>query len=489
MQNLSTPAESIRADTAAPYPGAGAGISLRRKIDLIFVVLTLLVLSIFVTVEIKGTRSSIREEMEASNRITTQLLTRIGDGYSRATIPLLAKFLRQTGRVRASEVVLVDDAGSVLYVSPPPTYKAGRYAPDWYTSMVAPRIAPTTIRLDGGKLQVTMNPSRAVLDSWDDLKAILISQGLLLLAADLLVLRLVGRWLAPLERISRGLREMETGQHHIRLPSLPGKELGEMGRAFNRMAHAVEENMQVRQAGADAQARLHLQRESTRLLNARIEEERAALARELHDELGQSLTAMRSIAKSLLQCPELHGESSKQAVQLLFDTAGTTYDAMHRMIPRLRPMQLDGMGLVDAVRDLVTDLQIKHPSLRIALHVAQPLPALSDGLEISAFRIIQEALTNAIRHANAAGVALQLTLQEDNLEIVVTDNGTASVTALHKNGHYGVRGMQERAESLGGSLCFATVAGGGLEVRVRLPLVDPVATGLADAALVGGTNR
>ena len=117
------------------------------------------------------------------------------------------------------------------------------------------------------------------------------------------------------------------------------------------------------------------------------------------------------------------------------------------------------------------------------------MPALSDGLEISAFRIIQEALTNAIRHANAAGVALQLTLQEDNLEIVVTDNGTASVTALHKNGHYGVRGMQERAESLGGSLCFATVAGGGLEVRVRLPLVDPVATGLADAALVGGTNR
>lgn len=462
--------------SAAVDHGTGAsGISLRRKIDLIFAVLTLLVLSIFVTVEIKDTRSSIREEMEASNRISTQLLSRVGASYNRQTLPDFARFLKQTGRIRASELRLIDDAGTQLYESPPPTYKSGRNAPDWYTALVVPRMRSTAIMLDGGSLRVDINPSRAVLDSWDDLNAIMISQGLLLLVADLLVFWLVGRWLAPLDRIVRGLREIEAGQHHIRLPDLPGKEVGEMGRAFNRMAQAVEENMQVRQAGAEAQARLVAQRESTQILNARIEDERAALARELHDELGQSLTAIRSIAKSLLQSPGIRGSKAEQAAQLLFDTAGSTSDAMHRMIPRLRPMQLDGMGLTDAVRDMVSDMQMKHPALRIVLQFEQTIPDLPDVLEISAFRIVQEALTNVVRHAGATQVRIRFSLEAGQLDIRIADNGTAVVTTLLPNGHYGVRGMQERAESLGGGVQFVSAAGGGLEVHVRLPLPQPSA--------------
>ena len=492
MINSSGSAAAAHATPAPTVDARTGGISLRRKIDCIFAVLTLLILGIFLTVEIEATRASIREEMEASKRITIQLLSRISEGYDRSALAQLANFLRQTGRVRSSEVMLIDAAGAVLYRSPPSTYKIGRNAPDWYTGMVAPPSAAVAIALDGGKLLVTMNPSRSVLDSWDDLKAVLISQGLLLLAADLLVFWLVGRWLAPLERISCGLRQMEAGQHHIRLPALPGKEVGEMGRAFNRMAQAVEENLQVRQASLEAQARLRNQRETSRLLNERIEDERAALARELHDELGQSLTAMRSIAKSLLLSPDLRGKAAEQAAQLLFDTAGTTYDAMHRMIPRLRPIQLDGMGLIDAVRDLVTDLQMQHPQLRIALTVAQsqlqPQPELSEMLEISAFRIVQEALTNVIRHAAATEVTIQCTFGTDHIEIIVTDNGNASGMPLQKSGHYGVRGMQERAESLGGSLNFSLMAGGGLEVRCRLPLIDPVAAGSTGFVMAVGAS-
>ena len=464
---------SIAPNHSAAIDASSGGISLRRKIELIFAVLTLLVLGVFLSVEVQGNRSSIREEMEASHRISTQLLGRVGASYRQPNLADFALFLKQAGRVRASEVSLIDDTGAILYNSPPPTYKAGRFAPDWYTSLVAPQIRPTVIMLDGGQLHITINPSRAVLDSWDDLKTILISQGLLLLVTDLLVFWLVGRWLSPLERILHGLRRMEAGQHNSRLPPLPGKEIGEMGRAFNHMAQAVEESMQVRQAGAEAQARLLAQRESTQILNARIEDERSALARELHDELGQSLTAIRSIAKSLLQNPQIRGSSTEPAIQLLFDTAGTTSDAMHRMIPRLRPMQLDGMGLTDAVRDLVSELQQQHPQIRIALRFMQPLPVLPDVLEISAFRIVQEALTNVVRHADASRVDLVFSLPEElqpQLEILVRDNGKAVVSALLREGHYGVRGMQERAESLDGSVRFAAGADGGLEVRVRLPL-------------------
>lgn len=482
QKTLSSPLPVVSG--AAPTPegesaGGRAGMSLRRKINLIFAVLTLLVLSIFFTVEIQASRSSIREEMEASNRISTQLLSRVGSSYNRLTMRELAKFLQQTGRVRASEVTLVDDTGTVLYASPPPTYKSGRNAPEWYTALVAPRIRPTAIYLDGGQMQVVVNPSRAVLDSWDDLKLVLISQGALFAVADLLVFWLVGRWLAPLDRILRGLRQIEAGEHHIRLPALPGKEVGEMGRAFNRMAQAVQENLEVRAAGAEAQARLVAQRESTQMLNARIEDERAALARELHDELGQSLTAMRSIAKSLTQHPDLQGRASAQAAQLLFDTAGATSDAMHRMIPRLRPMQLEGMGLTDAVRDMVSDIQLRHPELHIAL-LFEILPELPDVLEISAYRIAQEAITNVIRHAGATRVRMEFSLRDGQLAILVADNGTAVVTTLLKSGHYGVRGMQERAESLGGSVRFVSAEGGGLEVHVRLPL--PVAEPAVTAA-------
>ena len=460
---------AVHADVIAAA-NVASGLGLRRKIQLIFMVLTLLILGIFLTVEIQGNRSSIREEMEASHRISTQLLSRVGNAYTAQNIADFGTFLRQTGRVRASEVALTDNTGTLLYESPPPTYKAGRFAPDWYTVLVAPQIRPTVIMLDGGQLRIAINPSRAVLDSWDDLKTVLISQGLLLLLADVLVFWLVGRWLAPLDTIVRGLRQIEAGQHQIRLPALPGRELGAMGRAFNRMAQAVEENLQVRQAGAEAQARLLAQRESTQLLNARIEDERAALARELHDELGQSLTAIRSIAKSLMQAPELRGSGALHAAQLLFDTAGATSDAMHRMIPRLRPLQLDGMGLTDAVRDMVSELQMQHPALRIVLLFSRPLPELPDVLEISAFRIVQEALTNVIRHAGATRVELNFVLIDATLEIDISDNGNATNSSLARSGHYGVRGMQERAEALGGSVVFASQDGGGLKVLVRLPL-------------------
>jgi len=255
---------------------------------------------------------------------------------------------------------------------------------------------------------------------------------------------------------------------------LPGKEAAEMGRAFNRMAQAVEDNIQVRQASAEAQARLDAQRDFTKLLHARIEEERAALARELHDELGQSLTAIRSIAKSLTQHPDVAGGPVERHAKMLFDTAGMMSDAMHRMIPRLRPIKLEGMGLVDAIRDLLTDSQQNNPDLRFELNVSGDIPVLDDELELSAYRIVQEAVTNVIRHAKASRAQVTIAAEPGQLRLCVSDNGRGAET-LQREGHYGIRGMQERAESHGGSVLFNTSPEGGLEVSALLPLHARVA--------------
>jgi two-component system sensor histidine kinase UhpB len=448
-----------------------SGMSLRLKINLVFSLMTLLTFTVLIIVEISATRTSVREEMEASGRIATQLLGRISHFYGPEQFPELVTFLRDTGRVRANDIRLVDSAGQALYQSPPSLYKAGRDAPGWYASLVAPPQTERVIELHGARLVVKTNATRAVLDGWDNLRDILLSQFALFVLADLVVFWMVGYWLSPLEKVERGLREIEQGDHHVRLPPLPGKEAGEMGRAFNRMAQAVEENIQVRQSSAEAQARLDAQREFTMLLHARIEEERAALARELHDELGQSLTAIRSIAKSMMQHPDVAGGQLERHAQMLFDTAGNTSDAMRRMIPRLRPIQLEGMGLVDAVRDLLTETQQNHPSVKFELSVGGVLPPLDDGLELSAYRIVQEAVTNVVRHSGATRARISIAIEGTSLDLQIADNGKGAAS-LQREGHYGVRGMQERAAAYSGNVTFSKSAENGLQVSVSLPLTE-----------------
>ena len=472
MQNMTTPTRPDQLANSPQRTVSADGMSLRLKINLIFTALTLLGFMVLTLVEISATRNSVREEMEASGRIATQLLGRLSSFYARDDLSELVNFLRATGRVRANEIRLYDQNESLLYESPPSMYKAGRNAPAWYASIVAPPDNERIIQLPNARLVIATNPTRAVLDGWDNLTDILFAQVTLFVLADLLIFWLVGHWLEPLEKIQRGLRDIEHGGHEVRLPPLPGKEAAEMGRAFNRMAQAVEDNIQVRQASAEAQARLDAQREFTMLLHARIEEERAALARELHDELGQSLTAIRSIAKSLMQHPDVIGGPVERHAKMLFDTAGMTSDAMHRMIPRLRPIKLEGMGLVDAVRDLLTESQQNNPDLRFELTVSDAIPVLNDALELSAYRIVQEAVTNIIRHAHATHAQVTLGLQPGVLHLRVSDNGQGGDGAdnLKREGHYGVRGMQERAESHGGHIVFRRSAEGGLEVDVFLPL-------------------
>lgn len=470
--NSTDPARPLRAE-AAPYPPS---TSLRFQINLIFCCVSILVLAVLVVVEVVGARSSIREEMTASNRVATQLLNRITAVYADKGLEALAGFLNDTGRVRASEIRMLDDAQRVLYASPPSSYKLGRDAPAWYASLVKPESLARTIRLNGGTLTITSNPSRAVLDAWDDLQLIFLLESLVLAAANVLMLLVVSRWLAPLDQIHKALRDIQTGQHAVRLPPLPGKEAGEMGRAFNRMAQAVQDNIQVRQFSAETQTRLAAQREFTALLHQRIEEERAALARELHDELGQSLTAIRSIAKSMMQHLDGQHHPLEQSARMLFDTAGSTADALQRMIPRLRPIQLEGMGLIDALRDLIADRQITDPQLKIEAQLDVDLADLTnlpDVVELSIYRIVQEALTNVLRHAAATHVvvALRREARTDDavLRLTISDNGTGATANLRRSGHYGVRGMQERAESLGGQITFGAGPMGGLQVDVSIP--------------------
>mgnify|MGYP007053423999 CR=1 FL=1 len=188
-------------------------MSLRLKINLIFSALTILVFSILITVEVTATRNSVREEMDGASMVATQLLSRVQANTSSASLADMARFLVSVGRIRAHEIELQDEQGLVLYHSPPPVYKAGRDAPAWYSNIVTPPVTTREIQLSQGRLLVWADPSRAVLDGWDDFVPILTTVLIGFVLGNGLVFVLVGRVLRPIQQVVQGLQAL--GWHDV----------------------------------------------------------------------------------------------------------------------------------------------------------------------------------------------------------------------------------------------------------------------------------
>lgn len=445
-------------------------MSLRLQINLILTALIGFFVGVLVWQQIDSTRRSVREEVEAASRVATQLLTRVSWVYGQSGLLGMTEFLERLGRVRANEIELLDQRGDVLYRSPPSPYKAGRDAPAWFANIVSPPVHPQLIGLPNGRLVVRADPSRATLDGWDDLGRLLAVAALVFVFGNLLAYWLAGRALRPLRRVVDGLREMERGAHHTRLPDLPGKEAQLMSHAFNAMAQAVEDTIAAKKAAAEATERLAENRELTQIIQARIEEERGAIARELHDELGQSVTAIKSVGLSIAQRASGKDPDIERAARLVVDTAGQIYDVVHHMIPKLRPLALDRFGLADALDDLLGDWRLQHPQIEFSLRHDHLPEVLGEKLMTAVYRIIQESVNNALRHAQATRIAIELGVADGDLTISVQDNGRGLPVDWRTPGHYGVIGMRERAFTLGGMLELQKPEGGGLCVFARIPL-------------------
>jgi two-component system sensor histidine kinase UhpB len=444
-------------------------VSLRLQINLIIAVLMTLFIGTLVYQQVEDTRSSVREEIEGSNRVAIQLLTVVSGAYEQSGVRGMLTFLHQLGRVRANDVSLYDPAGQLVYSSPTSVYKSGRNAPAWYTQLVAPVVRPFEIGVGGGRLVIQGNSSRAVLDGWDVLTRLLWIAVIALAVINLVVFWFAGRVLQPLQIVVKGLERMEAGDYAARLPSLTTREGRLMSTTFNRAAQAVADSVADRRAADEARDRLKENRELTQMIQTHIEEERRTIARELHDELGQSITAIRSFGLIIQQSASAD-ERLNEAARLVVETAGRMYDAVHEMIPRLRPFALDSFGLGDAVGDLVASWRVRDTGMNIQLQVQEPLPQLGAEQSICAYRILQEALTNAIRHARAGQITVSVTTGSEELLVVVSDDGVGLDPGWEQRGHYGVRGMRERAVASGGSLEMSSDPGKGTQVVARLPL-------------------
>jgi two-component system sensor histidine kinase UhpB len=143
-------------------------MSLRLQINLIIAVMLVCFASLLIGLQLEDTRRSVDDEMEGANMVATQLLSRLQAVSKQTSLNDMRDFLSQLGRVRANEIELLDLNGHTVYHSPPPVYKAGRDAPEWYSHIVSPSVKTREISLAHGRLLVRADPSRAVLDGWDD---------------------------------------------------------------------------------------------------------------------------------------------------------------------------------------------------------------------------------------------------------------------------------------------------------------------------------
>jgi len=452
-------------------------MKLRTRLNLVVTGLTAVFVGVLLVEEIQNTRTSVREEIEAANGVASQLLGRLAVIYSRTGgTPVVLEFLHQLGHIRANDIILRAPSGEVLYTSPPATYKAGHEAPAWFAHLIAPHTARHIFPLPGGaQLVVQAQASRAMLDAWDDIRELLSVAIIMLVAVNALAFWSVERALAPFPAIANGLRRIQHGELTYRLPPLPGTEASEIGAAFNRMAQAVEDNVQAERKAREAETRLEERRELSLLVEQRVEEERRLIAHELHDEFGQSVTAIRSLALAI--ATQSKEPQMSDTARLISAEAARLYDAMHGLIPRLMPVSLDTLGLAETLENLVRDWQRRNPAITLTLR--HNLPAdLGPSVTLAAYRVVQEGLINALRHSQAKNIDINLEGRSgagdgtQRMIVTVTDDGVGLPAGnWSRPGHFGLRGLTERVEHLGGELTVANREPHGVSLTAEIPLV------------------
>jgi two-component system sensor histidine kinase UhpB len=373
--------------------------------------------------------------------------------------------------VRSNDLTLLDTQGSELYRSPPSPYKAGRDAPEWFAALVAPQPSVQAFDFPGGKIEVRSNASRAVLDAWDGMLQLAGAALALLLLANAAVFWLVGRATRPFGKIVAALERVQGGRFDTTLGPLPGREAAAIGSAFNRMVGELNTHIETERRAARAEAQLHDSRELTRWLDQHVEQERRLIARELHDELGQSVTAMRSLARSIEQRVASHDAQSAEAARVIADESSRLYDAMHGIIPRLAPLVLDNFGLVEALNDLVERTRRSHAGVTIETQLDLGTAPLHPELALTLYRAAQEGITNALQHGQAQQIHLALRSDANEVTLELADQGNGlPAEGWRRPGHYGLRWLDERVQSLNGELRVQANTPRGTRLSVRVPL-------------------
>lgn len=447
-------------------------MSLRLRLNLLITLILLLFMTAVGMILLKGAKTSIQESVEAATHVTTQLLDTVilssnqnlEWGY---THDVLGRFLKELGHVRSNEIYLYDSHRQPIYQSPPSKYRAREAPPQWFHDMLDPKEESVSRHIRYGRLEVRPDPGGAIRESWVKMRGLFwIGLGFFI-ALNLAVYWMLGRLLRPLQPILDTINQMEQGDLTARLPKFNLPEFEKIGHSLNRMAESLA-----------VERELEENRQLTHVIQQHIEEERRSLARELHDGLGQYVTAIKTFAVAIAtqtkkKAPEVH-----TSAQTIVESANHIYDGMHNIIRQLRPGSLDNLGLEETLKDLVRDMQEKYAEQVITLTLSGKLNDLGETLNINIYRIVQESINNAIKHAKATELTIDLLVAyNDSLQLTIKDNGQGmDIDAVDQTNHFGLLGMRERVQGFHGTFGINSALGQGTIININIPQATKVGT-------------
>jgi two-component system, NarL family, sensor histidine kinase UhpB len=446
-------------------------MSLRFRVNLAISLIGFACVAVMTYVLIDYKRRSIGQEIEAGTRVSIQLLQSIMlspvfSSESPDELASLTDYLRSVGRIRANEVRLYDGDNTLIYESPPSEYKQGRWAPEWFNSLVAPDTGEIRLLLAEGSILVTPDSSRSVLDAWDELLRFALLFLIFFVLLNIAVFRVMGRTLQPLKDIVVAMSEMEQGKYSVRLTSYDLPEFNAIGQTFNSMAASLE-------TALTTERELQQNRKLTRLIQVKLEEERRSIARELHDELGQCVTAIKTIGTAIANRHDGNPDETRKNARTIVEVASHIYDVVHSMIRQLRPSALDHLGLSDAISELISQYQRQHPQLIAELRLGEGLNAFDENFNIAVYRVVQESLTNVVKHAEASRVTVALSMSGEDtelLEIRVHDDGKGLGAGYSEGQRFGMLGIRERVQAFGGDVRYQSRPDGGTLMVAVLPV-------------------
>jgi two-component system sensor histidine kinase UhpB len=348
---------------------------------------------------------------------------------------------------------------------------------------------PTVTTTNVGIVRVTMSPTYLLGKQARRFRIELAIAALALAASGVLAFVLARSLAVPLQEAIRALRAIRGGDYKVQLPVSTGGEVGDLQGSIGEMALALDLSKQdlenkvadrTRDLLASRNEALRADADKRKLIhkvNSIVEDERKSIAIEIHDELNASLIAARlesqsimALAAKLAPAPEVDDirAKSQSITKLTLDL----YASGRRLVRRLRPEVLEMLGLHGAVEEMLRHYD-SGSGCRFTFHSEGDFSRLGHDLAISAYRIVQEALSNVMKHADADHAQVSLVLDGDVLRIAVADDG-AGFDPVQASEGIGIIGMRERVHALHGTIAVHATPGAGTEVAIVLPVARAI---------------
>ncbi len=438
-------------------------MSLGARLNILITVLFVLIFFGASAIVIHNAKAAVKQETESSARYTIQLIEALFKSTEVSNRPELQKRLLDNLARHGSSRHLQISIRPISEDSRQKNTKAeiNSSAPDWFAGLVNTESDNFEKRVvfpgrPDVEIVVYADPAAEITEAWYETRSMLFFLILFITLANILLYFTLRRYLKPVESILTGLERIEHGDYHSRLPAYELPELTRISDKFNHMADVLlasrQENLRL------AQKNLLIQ-----------EDERRHLAQELHDELGQSLSAIKAVAVSIEQKSAEGDSSIVENARAIGEFSERMYEVARNMMQRLRPGVLDELGLKIAIQTLADEWNQSYADSFCHLQIKGDISDLGEDLNINLYRIVQESLTNVVKHAKASEVFVNIERLQASIRLGIRDNGIGVELPIQKRG-LGMQGIQERVETLGGALEFSSGIDKGLSIDISFPL-------------------